>query len=75
MPQLKTPAVVNPSLLVIAGFGFGLQVFGVTDIRWVPHGKSMLDVFSNPDGNTDTDLDNLTAALVETQDRLVALQN
>lgn len=63
----------EPSLLVTSlGSGLSLQVFGVTDIRWVPTAESMLDVFSNL-LNADTDLDNLTAALVETQDRLVAL--
>lgn len=63
----------EPSLLVTSlGSGLSLQVYGVTDMRWVPTAESMLEVFSSL-LSADADLDNLTAALVETQDRLVAL--
>lgn len=63
----------EPSLLVTSlGSGLSLQVYGVTDVRWVPTAESMLDVFGNL-LTSDADLENLTAALVETQDRLVAL--
>jgi len=49
-----------------------LRVHGITDSRWMPTIESMLDVFASL-LSADTDLDSLTAALVETQDRLVAL--
>lgn len=63
----------EPSLSVTSlGSGLSLQVYGVTDVRWVPTAESMLDVFGNL-LTSDADLENLTAALVETQDRLVAL--
>ena len=52
--------------------GLTLCVYGITDANWTPAAESMLDVFSNM-LTADADLDNLTAALVETQDRLVAL--
>ncbi len=52
--------------------GLSLEVFGVTDMRWVPTAESMLDIFTAL-LTADADLDNLTSALVETQDRLVAL--
>ena len=63
----------EPSLEVTSlGSGLSLHIFGVADIRWVPTAESMLDIFSSL-LTADTDLENLTAALVETQDRLVAL--
>ena len=49
-----------------------LRVYGVSDPNWIPTAESMLDVFANL-LTADTDLESLTAALVETQDRLVAL--
>ena len=49
-----------------------LQIQGIEDPNWLPTAESMLDVFANL-LIADTDLDSLTAALVETQDRLVAL--
>ncbi|MBK7448688.1 MAG: SpoIIE family protein phosphatase [Anaerolineales bacterium] len=52
--------------------GLSLQVYGVADLRWAPSAESMLDVFVSL-LTADSDLDSLTAALVETQDRLVAL--
>lgn len=63
----------EPSLTVTSlASGLSLQVYGLTDVRWVPTAESMLDIFSSL-LIADTDLENLTAALVETQDRLVAL--
>lgn len=62
------PAIAVTSL----GSGLSLHIFGVSDMRWVPTAESMLDVFGNLLAS-DADLENLTAALVETQDRLVAL--
>lgn len=63
----------EPSLMVTSlASGLSLQVYGLTDVRWVPTAESMLDIFSSL-LTADTDLENLTAALVETQDRLVAL--
>lgn len=63
----------EPSLEVTSlGSGLSLHIFGVADMRWVPTAESMLDIFSSL-LTADTDLENLTAALVETQDRLVAL--
>lgn len=52
--------------------GLTLRLHGVTDARWAPNAQTMLEVFSKL-LSADADLDNLTAALVETQDRLVAL--
>jgi sigma-B regulation protein RsbU (phosphoserine phosphatase) len=49
-----------------------LRVYGIADSRWIPTVESMLDIFASL-LSADTDLDSLTAALVETQDRLVAL--
>ena len=49
-----------------------LHVYGAVDMRWAPSADSMLDVFVSL-LTADSDLDSLTAALVETQDRLVAL--
>ncbi len=64
---------LEPSIAVTSlGSGLSLHIFGVTDARWAPTAESMLDVFGNLLAS-DADLDNLTAALVETQDRLVAL--
>lgn len=54
------------------GSGLGLRVYGLTDTRWIPTAESMLDVFASL-LTADSELDDLTAALVETQDRLVAL--
>lgn len=53
-------------------FNLSLRVYGINDPNWIPTAESMLDVFANL-VTADTDLDSLTAALVETQDRLVAL--
>ena len=63
----------EPSLLVTSlASGLSLEVFGITDVRWVPTAESMLDIFGSL-LSADADLENLTGALVETQDRLVAL--
>lgn len=63
----------EPSLLVTSlDTGLSLQIHGVTDARWIPTAESMLEIFGKL-LNADVDLDSLTAALVETQDRLVAL--
>lgn len=52
--------------------GLTLCVYGINDARWLPAAEAMLEVFSSL-LSADADLDSLTAALVETQDRLVAL--
>jgi len=63
----------GPSLAVTShAFGLTLRVYGLTDAHWSPAAESMLDVFASL-LSADADLDSLTAALVETQDRLVAL--
>lgn len=49
-----------------------MNVYGIPDLRWAPSINSMLDVYVSL-LTADNDLDSLTAALVETQDRLVAL--
>lgn len=69
-----TSSLCNEPSLLVSSFASGLtlQIYGVTDPRWTPTAESMLDIFANL-LTVDADLDNLTAALVETQDRLVAL--
>lgn len=63
----------EPSLLVSSlASGLSLEVFGVADEHWIPTAESMLNIFGSL-LSADADLENLTAALVETQDRLVAL--
>ncbi len=63
----------GPSLAVTShASGLTLRVYGLTDAHWSPAAESMLDVFASL-LYADADLDSLTAALVETQDRLVAL--
>lgn len=49
-----------------------LRISGLRDPNWVPTAESMLEIFAGL-LSVDNDLDSLTAALVETQDRLVAL--
>ena len=49
-----------------------LRVYGIDNPSWVPAAESMLEVFADL-LIADSDLESLTAALVETQDRLVAL--
>ncbi len=51
--------------------GLTLRVYGLDDVRWIPAAESMLEVFVSLIFS-DADLESLTAALVETQDRLVA---
>ena len=58
-------AVSRPSNLT-------LRVYGMKDSHWLPTAESMLEVFASL-LTADTDLDSLTGALVETQDRLVAI--
>ena len=49
-----------------------LQIYGVSDESWRPTAEAMLDIMSNL-LTADSELESLTAALVETQDRLVAV--
>ncbi|MBI3165274.1 MAG: SpoIIE family protein phosphatase [Anaerolineales bacterium] len=63
----------EPSIAVTSlASGLSLHVFGIADARWVPTAESMLEIFGSL-LSADADLENLTGALVETQDRLVAL--
>lgn len=49
-----------------------LHVYGMAETHWEATAESMMDIFASL-LSADTDMDSLTAALVETQDRLVAL--
>lgn len=49
-----------------------LRVYGNVDLYWASSAEAMLELFANL-LTADNDLESLTGALVETQDRLVAL--
>lgn len=51
---------------------FALQISGLNDLIWLSAAQSIIDILSSL-FTLDTELENLTAALVETQDRLVAV--
>jgi sigma-B regulation protein RsbU (phosphoserine phosphatase) len=49
-----------------------LRISGIDDPKWIPAAESILEIFASL-FTSDVDLENLTAALVNTQDRLVAI--
>lgn len=63
-----TPALVVRSRTA----DLSLRIYGIVDESWRPAAESMLDIMANL-LRSDSELDSLTAALVETQDRLVAI--
>lgn len=70
------PSSVPPFIPVLTthlqGSDLTLRVYGNVDLHWTPSAEAMLELFAKL-LTADNDLDSLTGALVETQDRLVAL--
>lgn len=56
----------------VQGSDLTLRVYGNLDLHWAPSAEATLELFAKL-LTADNDLDSLTGALVETQDRLVAL--
>ncbi len=62
----------DPSLVSSLESGLTIQVYGLSGEFWQAIAETMLELFSSI-LNNEAELESLTAALVETQDRLVAL--
>ncbi len=69
------PMDVNPTgfpLMSGSEYGLAIQIYGLTGEFWQSFADTMAELFSSL-LNNEAELESLTAALVETQDRLVAL--
>jgi sigma-B regulation protein RsbU (phosphoserine phosphatase) len=71
---LPTTSVLpgGPALIACSPHGLALQVYGLSGDHWQSLADTLLGMFTSL-LNGEAELENLTAALVETQDRLVAL--